>query len=191
MMWVFGGEKIAFRWRCIKHTSLPVALIPVFFGCLPVNVSASENPFFHGLLGRCFANFAEAMRVAVGQDSEQDENFSILEESVLPKWKWIVDKTSGHNYQWYLVEPRKSGAEQCIALYIPFASTVKVERTNVGTALIKARTQASPGGDAFIMKFRRSAKLERFVPVACIRERFAGSGRRVKQEPVDCLQVGE
>jgi hypothetical protein len=161
-------------------------------GIFPIAILADgvSSPFSNKLLGRCFADLSGAL-VAVGGDAySSDENIVLTESNTSQKHRWIVDKTSGHNYQWYFVESNTKNNSQCISLYIPFASEVD-SYSKSGTLTIEAKTQASPGFPRYIMNFRHSIKTNYYVPAVCYKEDFESNSKSPIKTEIDCLKVAE
>lgn len=150
------------------------------------NASAA-SPFAHPLLGRCFASRAEAMQPFRLQDGTEDDNVVASASSFAAESSWVIDKTSGHNYQWYLLERSPRG--YCYTLYVPFAAEVVGVRAK-GVLNIQATTQPSPGSSSYQMTFRKSARSGRFVPYQCSETRDEPGAKRAASRPIDCLAVG-
>lgn len=153
-----------------------------------LSLAQGDNyPFVNEFLGRCFPSLGDAFQVITGDAVGQDENIIVAKADVPIKGQWIVDKTSDHNFQWYLVEERGDSG-QCISLYIPFASEVFGRLNKLGLTVV-AKTQASPGFPVVRMEFRRSKKLDRYVPASCFEEKRVGSRGAVTRKEIDCLNV--
>jgi hypothetical protein len=148
--------------------------------------ASAASPFEHDLLGQCFGSQAEAMRPFRLPDGSDDENV-VASQSVFSRDSaWVIDKTSGHNFQWYLLE--KTGHGYCYTLYVPFAAEVAGMRSN-GVLTIQATTQPSPGASRYQMTFRKSAKLGRFVPYKCSETRDQARANSQHPRSIDCLAV--
>ncbi len=170
-----------------KFLKIQVLIVATFVGATS-HASSNSSPFANEFLGRCFPSVSDAFQVITGDAVGQDENIVVAKADVPIKGQWIVDKTSDHNFQWYLVEER-SGLRQCVSLYIPFASEVSGRLTSKLGLTVVAKTQASPGFSVVIMEFRRSKKLDRYVPVSCFEEKRVGSRGAVTRKEIDCLNV--
>jgi hypothetical protein len=152
--------------------------------------AAPVSPFLHERLGQCFPSEREALTVlrVAGSGSTSDENVRAVAAKVSQGSIWAIDKTAGNNYEWLLLEPRNS--EYCVTLYIPFAASVD-SALQSGLMTIVAKTQASPGGAAYEMQFRRSKAKGRFVPTACKKLTWDQSAKAPQLSRVDCLTVGD
>lgn len=159
---------------------------------LCVGPTFAESPvpslFQHKQLGRCFANSRSALAAISGTVEPIDENVNLRRADISDNSHWVIDKTSEHNYQWYLLEQLKG--QHCVTLYIPFASEARAIR-NQRSVDIVAQTQASPGGYQYKMIFRRSRRLGQFVPVKCTRTEEATQRRATSATQIDCLTVGD
>lgn len=146
------------------------------------------SPYANELIGRCFPSPRASIEAISGVVDPADANVVAQRADVTTGSHWIIDKTSEHNYQWYLLE--RMGGRHCVTLYIPFASEVRtVHRTS--SVSIVALTQASPGRNRYGMVFRRSPSQGRFVPVKCTRSADSSHRNSAPPTPIDCLAVGD
>jgi hypothetical protein len=150
--------------------------------------ASGASPYAHQLVGQCFASQAEAVTPFLLPDGTKDANMVAFETPFSKSSTWVIDKTSGHNYQWYLLE--KSGRGHCYTLYIPFAAEVE-GRHRKGVLTIQATTQPSPGSSGYQMAFRKSAKLDRFVPYRCSKTRDQGGVKAQSPRYINCLSVAD
>jgi hypothetical protein len=163
-------------------------LICAAFALVPwANAAASAaSPYEHRLLGQCFESQAEAMKPFRLPDGTADENVVAFESEFSRSSTWVIDKTSGHNHQWYLLE--KSDRGYCYSLYVPFAAEVVGMRSN-DVLTIRAITQPSPGTSSYQMMFRKSAKSGRFVPYKCSETLDRDGAKTQRARSIDCLSV--
>jgi hypothetical protein len=159
---------------------LLVILLPASF-----SVAATKSPFEHELIGQCFSAFADARKPFLLPDGTEDENVGLTNAEFDKKSTWVVDKTTSHNFQWYLIESSVNG--YCYVLYVPFAAEVAGTRNN-GILTIQAQTQPSPGTKSYQMMFRKSKKSSRFVPYRCT-EMQDQTPTKLKPRSVDCRSV--
>lgn len=173
----------------MRDRFLELALCSSFALAVSASAQASGgSPYVHQLLGQCFSSQTEAMKPFRLPDGTDDENIVTTENKLLPDSTWVIDKTSGHNYQWYLLERTARGF--CYTLYVPFAADVVGVREK-GTLTFKAKTQPSPGASAYQMTFRKSSKLDHFVPYRCTEVRYRQGSTSPTTRTVDCLSVGQ
>lgn len=151
-------------------------------------VRASTSPFDLAIIGKCFNNASLAKASVLGTPAAPDENITSHASGISPNSEWIVDRTPGANFAWYLLEQRNG--QSCFTLYIPFASDVTIKRS-AGLTIVEARTQASPGGPSYEMRFSRSKKLGRYVPVQCFEVRQPDAVSVPTRRAIDCLKVGD
>jgi hypothetical protein len=150
--------------------------------------ASAGSPYEHQLLGQCFGSQAEAMKPFRLPDGTADENVVASESAFSRDSTWVIDKTSGHNYQWYLLE--KSSRGHCYSLFVPFAAEVAGTRSK-GVLTIKATTQPSPGTSSYQMTFRKSSKTGRFVPYKCSEIRDQDRTKAQSPRDINCLSVEE
>lgn len=149
--------------------------------------AVGSSLYQHELIGQCFNALDEARRPFRLSDGTDDENIRTSQAKFDKKSTWVIDKTSSHNFQWYLVEKGDRG--YCYVLYIPFAAEVSGSRTG-DNLTIRAKTQPSPGTKSYQMIFRKAKKSGNFVPYQCseIRDQTKAN---TKPRVVDCLSVGK
>jgi hypothetical protein len=151
-------------------------------------MASGASPYAHQLVGQCFHSQLDAMKPFQLPDGSTDENIVATENKSLRDSTWIVDKTSGHNFQWYLLERTERGF--CYTLYVPFAADVTSVREK-GVLTIKAKTQPSPGADGYQMTFRKSSKASRFVPYKCSETHYLKGSSLSTTRTIDCLSVAQ
>jgi hypothetical protein len=151
-------------------------------------MASGASPYAHQLVGQCFHSKVDAMKPFQLPDGSNDENIAATENKSLRDSTWIVDKTSGHNFQWYLLERTERGF--CYTLYVPFAADVVGVREK-GVFTIKAKTQPSPGAAGYQMTFRKSSKAGRFVPYKCSETHYREGSRSPTARTIDCLSVAQ
>lgn len=150
--------------------------------------ASAASPYEHQLLGQCFGSQAEAMKPFRLPDGTDDENVVASESAFSRDSTWVIDKTSGHNFQWYLLE--KSNRGHCYSLYVPFAAEVAGTRSK-GVLTIQAMTQPSPGTSSYQMTFRKSAKAGHFVPYKCSEIRDQDRSKPQRPRYINCLSVAD
>jgi hypothetical protein len=148
--------------------------------------AGGSSPYNHDLMGKCSSELSRALAPFRLSDGTTDENIQTTQTKFHSTSTWLIDKTSSHNYQWYLIEKGTRG--YCYVLYVPFAAEVSGSKS--GNAFtITAKSQPSPGAKGYEMMFRKSTKLGYFVPYKCS-EITDHAKPNTKRHIIDCLAVG-
>ena len=168
-------------------------LLQVRFDVLAIGLVAAvvaestvASPYEHELIGQCFASQPEALKPFRLLDGTPDDSIALSPTDFARHGAWVVDRSSGHNFQWYLLEKTSRG--YCYTLYVPFAAEIVGTRRN-GVLTIEGTTQPSPSMSSFRMTFRRSTKLGRFVPYRCTESRDRIGARSLDRRTINCLTV--
>ncbi|MET0406344.1 MAG: hypothetical protein ABW123_28250 [Cystobacter sp.] len=165
------------RYKFAESMFLFLALL--FPPCARAQASAGTAAPGDKLLGQCFANAQEALQAVFGAAGLDDENITVRPAQTLSDGRvWVVDRTPGSNYAWYLLQPNE-GFHFCLTLYVPAAASVEVNQRGT-TQTATAKTQASPGQSMKQATYqrRKGARVFSFNPTSCLKITLRDDGER-------------